>query len=33
MKDPDIGEMLSDYDALLLGLWKNFCYSPEKGQY
>ena len=27
MKDPDIGELLSDFDPLLLGLWKMFHYS------
>ena len=31
MKDSDIGELLSDFDALLLGLWKMFRYSPKKG--
>ena len=33
MKDPDVGELLSDYDALLLGLWKMFYCSPKKEQY
>ena len=31
MKDPDFSELLMDYDAVLLGLWKTFHYSPKKG--
>ena len=30
MKDQYLGELLSDFDALLLGLWKTFHYSPKK---
>ena len=31
MKHPDYSELLMDYDAVLLGLWKMFHYSPKKG--
>ena len=30
MKNQYLGELLSDFDALLLGLWKTFHYSPKK---
>ena len=30
MKDQYLGELLSDFDALLSGLWKTFHYSPKK---
>ena len=30
MKDQYLGELLSDFDALLLGLWVTFHYSPKK---
>ena len=30
MKDPYLGELLVDYDTLLLCLWKMFHYSPKK---
>ena len=30
MKDQYLGELVSDLDALLLGLWKTFHYSPKK---
>lgn len=31
MNNPDIGELLPDYDALHLGLWNIFHYSQKKG--
>ena len=31
MKDADFAELLIDYDSLLLGIWKMFCFSPKKG--
>ena len=33
MKNKKFSNMLADYDALLLGLWKMFRYSLKKGQY
>ena len=30
MKIPKFAELLSDYDAVLLGVWKIFHYSPKR---
>ena len=31
IKDADFAKLLTDYDSLLLGIWKMFHFSPKKG--